>query len=153
GSVLYRTTLTAALAVIALARPAAAGQVPIQASGHRVHLSVEKVPGGEHILNTVPDGESSLGDWVGDIDLVVKGAHVAGVMVLTCETGDTLSVASEQKWSPHVGEFGGTVGEFVVTDGTGRLRGASGGGTITAVYRDKKFVEVVVVLDGVIELP
>lgn len=131
----------------------AAADIPLQGVGHRVHVSIEKVPGGEHILNAVPDGESNLGDWVGDIDLFVNGAHVAGTMVLTFETGDTLSIAFEQKWSPHVGEFGGTVGEFVVTGGTGRFRGAGGGGTLAAVYLDKKFVEVLVELDGVIALP
>ncbi len=128
-------------------------EIPFEASGHRVHVSIEKEHGGNHIINIVPDGESNLGDWVGAIDLHVRGAHVAGTMVLTFETGDTLSVAFEQKWSPYVGDFGGTVGEYVVTGGTGRFRGAAGGGSITAVYLDKKFVEVLVELDGVILIP
>jgi hypothetical protein len=142
------------VAALGFAGPAsAADEIPFQASGHRVHVSIEKVPGGDHILNVIPDGESNLGDWVGDIDLFVRGAQVAGTMVITFDPGNTISVAFEQKWSPDVGEFGGTIGEFVVTGGTGRFRGAGGGGTIAAVYLDKKFVEVLVELDGAIIVP
>ncbi len=150
-----RTTLVlVSVAWLGLGSPVrAAEEIPIAARGHRVHVSIEKEHGGNHIMNVVPDGESNLGDWVGAIDLHVGGAHVVGTMVLTFETGDTLSVSFEQKWSPHVGDFGGTIGEYVVTGGTGRFHNAAGGGSITAIYLDKKFVEGLIELDGVIRVP
>jgi hypothetical protein len=150
-----RTTLAAVLAALTLttALAAAGTTVPFQAAGHRVHLSIEKVHGGTHILNAIPDGESDLGDWEGAVDLTVTGANVTGTLVLTFDAGDTLTVGFKQKWTSKVGNFGGTAGEYVVTGGTGRLAGAGGGGMIAAVYLDKDQVNVLIQLDGVILLP
>lgn len=136
------------------AGPARAGtEIPFVGSGHRVHVLVEKTQGGLHVLNVIPDGQSNLGDWVADIDLTTNGAHVAGTMVITFESGDTLSVSFEQKWTNKVGEWGGTIGEFTVTGGTGALAGAGGGGALTAVYLDKRFTDVRIDFDGSIDLP
>jgi hypothetical protein len=148
-------TLALALGVVVgSAGPARAGsEIPFVASGHRVHVSLEKTQGGLHVINVIPDGESNLGDWVGDIDLTTNGAHVEGTMVITFESGDTLNVSFEQKWTNKVGEWGGTIGEFTVTGGTGAFAGAGGGGALTAVYLDKRFTEVRIDFDGVIELP
>lgn len=150
---LFSTIGLAVIAALAFAGPAAATEIPFEAGGHRVHLSVEKAHGGLHVISAIPDGESSLGDWEGIADLHVQGANSAGTLVMTFASGDTLTVAVEQHWTSDVGDFGGTEGEFVITGGTGRLAGASGGGAITAFYLDKKGAEVLVTLQGTIELP
>src|SRR5215470_8277775 len=101
------STLALALgAVVGSTNPALAGsEVPFVASGHRVHVTVEKTQGGLHVINVIPDGTSNVGDWDGDIDLTTNGAHVAGTMVITFESGDTLNVSFEQKWTNKVGEW------------------------------------------------
>jgi hypothetical protein len=111
----------------------AASAVTLTASGERVHQSFEKSPGVQaHVISTIPDGRSSLGNWTGLSDVVVKGAFVEGTLIMTFDDGSTLELSFSQKWSPKVGEFGGDESAFVVTGGTGRFEGATGGGTITA---------------------
>jgi hypothetical protein len=136
------------------AGPATAGdEIPFEASGLRYHVSVEKVPTGSDIVVAVPDGESNFGDWEGLAQVHVVGNHLSGTLTIAFEPGNTLTVEFEQKWDPHLGEFGGHAGGWVVTGGTGRFLGASGGGVTTATFLDKKAVEVLIELDGVIELP
>src|SRR5262249_10853969 len=45
---------------------ARAEEVPLLASGERVHVLVERSPGVQiHAISAVPDGSSNEGDWVG----------------------------------------------------------------------------------------
>src|SRR5262245_59847737 len=92
-------------------------EIQFRASGHGVHVSIEKIQGGLHVVNVIPDGQSDLGAWIGNVDLTVKGGHFAGTLVLNFASGDTLSVTFEQKRSHKIGEFGGATGEYVVTGG------------------------------------
>jgi hypothetical protein len=74
-------------------------------------------------------------------------------LTLAFNSDDSMTVAFVQDWDRHAGEFGGSVGEFVVTGGTGRFAGANGGGNIAALYMDRQAADVIIVLEGTIVLP
>ena len=61
--------------------------------------------------------------------------HEMGVQTLDFGKGDTLTISLEDDWVPDPAyPFGGyRAGPYVVVDGTGRLAGASGSGTLTGI--------------------
>jgi hypothetical protein len=125
---------------------------PFQASGYRVHIAVEEVPGGFDVRNGMVGGKSTFGDWAGSALVQVRGNSARAAVILTFANGDSLYVSLEQHFDSDVGEYGGAIGTCKIEGGTGQFANASGHGVSAAIFLDADAEGVQIVMDGTILL-
>lgn len=133
----HRIALIVALAVVGLARTAAAARAadtPFQASGTFQVVSSQ----GTHYVITGEGHASPGGSFDTAISTHVNNGNLdeSGVQMLDFGNGDTLTLSFENLWYPDLGE---RVGPYLITGGTGRFAGASGSGTLTGVPNTGQF--------------
>jgi hypothetical protein len=127
-----------ALAILGLAGTvpgAGAGDAPFHASGtFQVDWSQSH---GTHFFINGQGRASPAGSFTTTVEAHDNfgNGDETGVQTLDFGHGDTLSIYFEDEWvpAPDYPAGGYRVGPYVVTGGTGRLAGASGGGTLTGI--------------------
>ena len=151
-------TIASALAVVAATAPtAAAGFRPFQATlAGNAHLSDTNDPTVKRNDETaagqaIPVGQFS---WVSvefvDFDLVPNGVAVVGSFTITVQNGDKLFGHYVTLGFPNQDGDLAIDGSYVITGGTGRLKGAIGFGEISAVASLAPGLPFTGELDGII---